>query len=236
MPLHDWSKTDGWEGVHLLWMTAIARALKPKLPSGYRAYLGTLPALTIDAPSLKPDVAVRGHHRAYEHAEDVPAAERGGAREPDVEVAVTTTLEPTPSVFVEQDGRLVAAIELLSPRNKDRPSSREGATARYAGYLINGVNLLVVDVHPRPAGFSVAAAIERELEVPDARPLPAPLAAAYRVGEGAAGGGRYLAIWREPLAAGEPLPDMPVPLTVHRAVTLDLESTYMSAAADAYLA
>jgi hypothetical protein len=185
---------------------------------------------------LKPDVAVRGHHRLYEFGEDVPAAERGGVRAPDVEVAVTTTLEPTPSVFVEQDGRLVAAIELLSPRNKDRPSSREGTTARYAGYLINGVNLLVVDVHPRPAGFSVAGAIERELEVPDAGSLSAPLAAAYRVGEGAAEGGRYLAIWREPLTAGEPLPAMPVPLTVHRAVTLDLESTYMSAAADAYLA
>jgi hypothetical protein len=45
-----------------------------------------------------------------------------------------------------------------------------------------------------------------------------------------------LAIWRRPLVVGAPLPTLPLPLGVDRDVTVDLESTYMRAAADAYLA
>jgi hypothetical protein len=45
-----------------------------------------------------------------------------------------------------------------------------------------------------------------------------------------------LAIWRRPLTAGQPLPTMPLPLTVHLSVPVDLERTYQQAANDAYLA
>jgi hypothetical protein len=57
----------------------------------------------------------------------------------------------------------------------------------------------------------------------------------YRVGEPSPSGGRFLAIWRRPLAAGQPLPTMPLPLSVHLSVLVDLEVTYRRAAADAYL-
>jgi hypothetical protein len=62
------------------------------------------------------------------------------------------------------------------------------------------------------------------------------LAVSYRVGEPAATGGRLLAIWRRPLTVGATLPAIPLPLTVEQAVVLDLEQSYMRAAADAYLA
>ena len=79
---------------------------------------------------------------------------------------------------------MVAAIELVSPRNKDRPSAREQYTNRYLGYLGQGIHLLLVDVHARPQGFSFADAITTSLglELP---PLPPPFAAAYRVGSAA---------------------------------------------------
>ena len=42
-------------------------------------------------------------------------------------------------------------------------------------------------------------------------------------------------IWRRPLAGGRPLPSLPLPITMDAAVAVDLEQTYMRAAADAYL-
>lgn len=67
-------------------------------------------------------------------------------------------------------------------------------------------------------------------------PLPSPLAVGYRVGEPIAGKGTLVGLWQRPLVVGSPLPPMPLPLTVHNEVIVDLEQTYMRAAADAYLA
>ena len=233
MPLHDWSILEGWEGMHLLWTTELLRDIKSRLPDGFRAYLGAGPALAIGAPATRPDVSVRGRSSAAETS--VSSASQGDQEpQPDVEIAVAT-LEPDPAVMIERDGRLVSAVELVSPRNKDRPVARSTYLSRYAGYLIEGVHLLLVDVHRRPAGFSFADAIARELQMPEATALAAPLAISYRVGERAATGGRFLSIWRRDLRTGEPLPNLPLGLTLESSVPVDLESTYTRAAQDAYL-
>jgi hypothetical protein len=151
-----------------------------------------------------------------------------------MELAVAT-LDSDPALLVERDGRLVAAVELVSPRNKDRPVSRTTYLSRYLGYLIEGVNLLLVDVHRRPAGFSFADGIAEGLELEHQPSLPPPCAVSYRVGEPAATGGRLLALWRRPLTPGTPLPTMPLPLSTDLSVPVDLEPTYARAAADAYL-
>jgi len=228
MPLHDWATTSGWEGVHLLWMTELVRHLKGRLPAGFRAYLGTVPVIAVGEPAVRRDVSVRSE------ASLRPTA-TGDGMEPDVEVAVAT-LDPEPALHVAYAGRLVAAVELVSPRNKDRAVARATYARRYAGYLMEGVNLLVVDVHPRPAGFSFADQVAAELELAGQAALPAPFAISYRVGEPAATGGRLLAMWRRGLEVGAALPAIPLPLGVGLDVAIDLESTYMRAAADAYLA
>lgn len=105
---------------------------------------------------------------------------------------------------------------------------------RAAAYLHSSVHLLVVDVHRRPVGFSIADAVARELSIEQSA-LPAPLAVSYRVGDPAAAGGRMIAIWRRSLSPGAPLPRLPLPLTADRSITVDLESTYAAAARDAYL-
>jgi len=92
-----------------------------------------------------------------------------------------------------------------------------------------------VDVHRRPVNFSFADALHQELQI-SLPPLPAPLAVAYRVGEPAPQGGRFLAIWHRALAIAQPLLTMKLPLTVDVAISVDLEQTYTRAAADAYLA
>jgi hypothetical protein len=228
MPLHDWSKESDWEGVHVYWLTEIARQLKTRLPEGFRAHIGTGPALAVDLPPVHPDVSVRIHK----------GPQNGGVvsiAEPDIEIAAFPNVDPDPIVRVEWEGRLVAAIELISPRNKDRDSARIHYTNRYLQYLLERVNLMLVDVHPRPVHFSFFDKIAEGMESEPQPALPPPMAVSYRVGEPAAMGGRYLAIWRRQLTVGDPIPEMPLPLDVHRAVSVDLESSYMRAAADAYL-
>ena len=66
-------------------------------------------------------------------------------------------------------------------------------------------------------------------------PLSEPSVVSYRVGEPAATGERYLAIWRRPLIPGTSLPEIPLALDVDSLVVVDLEHTCSTAAVDAYL-
>jgi hypothetical protein len=237
MPLHEWTDRPGWEGMRHLWIAELLRWVKPRLPAGYRAFIGAAPLLAVGAPEGRPDVGVRRWPDSP--AVDTDSASAGAASgsageiEPDIELAVAT-LDPGTALWVERQGRLVAAVELIAPRNKDRPSARDAYLARYLGYLLESVHLLLVDVHRRPIGFSVVDRIAAELSI-DQEPHPAPLAVSYRVGEPAATGGRYLAIWRRSLAPGSSLPTLPLPLTTHTAVPVDLERTYSVAAVEAYV-
>jgi hypothetical protein len=96
---------------------------------------------------------------------------------------------------------------------------------------------MLIDVLPRPRGFSFSDVITSSLglELP---PLPPPFAAAYRVGEVVPVGddmGSLVGFWRRPLQIGQSLPILPLPLSVHRAIEIDLEATYRRAATRAYL-
>ncbi len=237
MPLHDWTTLDNWETVHQLWITALYYAVKERLPEGFRAYMATVPFLSVGGSSGRPDVSVHQWPGEAVPPEvqkgDWNGAVTNSGEAPMFEVTVAT-LERGPTLFVESRGFLVAAVELVSPRNKDRPDSREASLTRYTAYLLQGVHLLLVDVHPRPAGFSYPDRIAAALGFAQP-PCPPPCAASYRVGEQAAGGGRFLAVWHRQLVVGAPLPSMVLPLNVYQSVTVDLEETYRRAAAGAYL-
>lgn len=234
MPLHDWTDERGWDSVHPFWLAYLVEWIQPRLPEGYKAFLGGVPALTVASGNGKPDVSVRQWGSR-------PSVEKGttdtGLLEPDLEMSVVFRLDPQLAVHVDFHGQLIAAIELVSPRNKDRADAKETYANRYLGYLRLGVHLLLVDVLPRPKGFSFSDAITGGLgmELP---PLPPPFAAAYRVGEVVPAGddmGSLVGLWRRALRVGQPLPTLPLPLSVHRAVMIDLEETYQRAAKRAYL-
>jgi hypothetical protein len=213
-------------------MVDLLRWIKPRLPAGYRAFIGSAPIVAVGGPDEKPDVSVR-QWPADLPPQDAPLAAENEEAEPDVEIALAT-LDPSTSLYVAQGQRLIAAIELISPRNKDRIAAQTASALRYASYLLQGVNLLLIDVHPRPRHFSFADQIAVELQMAQP-PLPAPLAVSYRVGGPAATGGSFLAMWRRSLVAGTALPSMPLPLTVELSIPVNLEDTYQRAAADAYL-
>jgi hypothetical protein len=233
MPLHDWTDERGWDSVHPIWMTYLIEYVRPRLPDGYKAFLGGVPALTVASANGKPDVGVR------RWGSDRPAAGATGTAvlEPDLEQNIVFRLDPQRAVHIDFHGQLIAAIEIVSPRNKDRSDAKETYTNRYLGYLRFGVHLLLVDVLPKPRTFSFADAITAGVGF-DLPPLPSPFAAAYRVaGEIPVGDdmGSRMGVWRRPLRVGEPLPTLPLPLNMHQAVEIDLEETYQRAAKQAYL-
>ena len=134
-------------------------------------------------------------------------------------------------VFTDDgDPRLAAAIELVSPRNKDRPQAREAFSAKCADRLRHGCGLVVVDmVTTRRADLHVEllGALGAEA-VPAAGSLSV---VAYRpVGRDT--DGRLLA-WPSALEIGRPLPTVPLWLLgVSAAVPLDLEASHAAACAD----
>ncbi|VTU00759.1 Uncharacterized protein OS=Candidatus Entotheonella sp. TSY1 GN=ETSY1_25480 PE=4 SV=1: DUF4058 [Gemmataceae bacterium] len=235
MPLHDWTDERAWDSVHPIWMTYLIEWVQPRLPEGFKAFLGGVPALTVASANGKPDVSVR--RWGSEQPPGGAAATGTAVLEPDAELNAVFRLDPQRAVHIDYHGQLIAAIEIVSPRNKDRDDAKETYTNRYLGYLRFGVHLMLVDVMPRPRKFSFADAISAGvgLELP---PLPSPFAAVYRVAGAIPVGddmGSRIGVWRRPLQVGEPLPTLPLPLSLHQSVTIDLEQTYQRAAERAYL-
>ncbi len=127
-----------------------------------------------------------------------------------------------------EDGRrrLVAAIELASPRNKDRPDSRRDFAIKCAAYLQRQVSVVIVDVVTDRHSdlFEELLALldqDRGPAWPSDPPLYAVALRTTRVDSQ-----WRLDTWEEPLALGKALPTMPLWLADNLAVPVDLESSY----------
>ncbi len=230
MPLHDWTDDRGWDSVHQLWINAVLFWVQDRLPAGYRAYLGGVPGLTIAAEQGRPDLGVRAWQEPRE-VQDSPA------ERPQPDFQAVALMHPETygqAVHVLHQGQLVAAIELVSPRNKDRPTAREFYRNRYLGYLWSGVHLMLVDVHRRPIGYSFVEAMGAELQCQFPAGMP-PHAVSWNAGGPTPEGGQFLDGWYRPLTVGELLPTLPLTLNAERSLSISLEVTYMSAARRAYL-
>lgn len=233
MPLHDWKEERGWDGVHLLWLAQMLDWIQPRLPSGFRAYVGSVPALTLEASNGKPDVTVRGWRSPTREAAPSASAAFG----PDRETVATFTLDPQRAIHVDWHGQLIAAVEVVSPRNKDRLDAKARYTRRYLGYLRQGVHLMLIDVFAQPADFSFADAISEDLGLNEPA-TPPPYAISYRVGAPVPCDekmGTQVALWRRLLRVGQPLTELPLALDEDQVVVIDLETTYHQAARRVYL-
>jgi hypothetical protein len=131
-----------WESFHVTWAGVIADVRNEDLlPQGYFAEEHAHAGARIEI-----GVAT--------FAEDRGAPRNGG-------VTIQTYAPPAPNVTVpaafpaefevrvyeaEGGARLVAAMELVSPANKDRAAHRRAFATRCAGYLAQGIALVVVDV------------------------------------------------------------------------------------------
>jgi hypothetical protein len=130
----------------------------------------------------------------------------------------------------EQGPHVVAAIELVSPANKDRAAHRHMFAVKCASYLQQSIGVLIVDVVTERTG-NLHADLLRLLDVTATTPGQAAdlYAAAYRTVP--AGDLFRLQAWAEPLTLGTPLPTLPLWIGPDRSIPIDLEQTYAAACA-----
>jgi hypothetical protein len=128
------------------------------------------------------------------------------------------------------DPRVAAAIELVSPRNKDRPRAREAFAAKCADCLGRGCGVVVVDVVTTRRADLQADLLAMLGADPAVEASGALSAVSYRpvVRDG---DGQLLA-WPAALEVGRPLPTVPLWLEADLAVPLDLEISHSAACVD----
>lgn len=246
MPLRDHfhppvSLRKGWEGFHHAWaMTIVQRLNGDVLSKDYvsepEAHVG---------PLIQIDVAT------YEdESEPSPFGANGSNGPGGVATAIQAYAPPAPPLtgevaFTESDTfevaiykmeggwKLVAAIELVSPANKDRPSHRRAFATKVAAYLQQGISVVVVDVVTERLANLHAELVE-VMHLPDTFDWQSPsglAAITYRVVKVKNGEKEQerLDVWPYPLALGEALPTVPLWLSPILAVPLELELTYANA-------
>ena len=155
MPLRDHfhsplTKRHAWDELHGGWPMKLVEYLLSKLPPEFYAapqvHLGG--AVEVDIGTFEYE-ATNGNGWNSPENEGGTATATWKATEPllDIEVDFPETEEYSVRVYdVNRERRLVAAIELVSPANKDRPESRQAFVAKCAALLQEEVSVMVVDV------------------------------------------------------------------------------------------
>jgi hypothetical protein len=127
---------------------------------------------------------------------------------------------------LERDRRLVAAVEIVSPANKDRPESRQLFVAKCFNLLRQDVCLSIVDlvtIRQFNLYAELLALLNRSDPALGAVPPPTYAVTCRKRQDG---GRTKLDTWSRPLAVGQPLPSLPIWLSATLTVTLDLEASY----------
>jgi len=228
MPIHDWARVPAglFHHFHQRWAVAICDTLNAgRLPDGFYALLeqhsGALipDVITLERPLPITDrlfpsgglaVAERPPNTRFvsqSAEEDLYAAKAD-------RIAVRHPL-----------GDIVAIIEIVSPGNKNSRHAIRSFTEKALDLLSNGIHLLIIDLLPPskrdPQGIHKVIwdeILEEPFELPADKRLTL---AAYAAGE------RKKA-YVEPVAVGDPLPDMPLFLDPSIYVPAPLEATYLS--------
>ena len=124
---------------------------------------------------------------------------------------------------------LVAAIELVSPSNKDESKERRAFAIKSASYLCQGISLIIVDI-VTGRRHNLHNEVMQLLEAPRKYCLPKATtlyAVAYRPVR--RDEKPEIDIWRAPLALAGKLLILPLSLRGDLAVPIDLDSTYLEA-------
>lgn len=226
------SRTHPWRSFHGAWAAAMARLLNAGvLPAGYYA----VPLVDRDGP-VEIDVAALRDPGAADPAGGVAVAPVWTPPAPAFAAAVELPAADDVElhVFADDGGdpRLAAVVELVSPRNKDRPQSRQAFAAKCVGYLQRGSGVVVVDsVTTRRADLNAAVLALLGAE-PGPNVLPAGLSAVSYRAAGDDAAARRLDLWPAPLALGRSLPTIPLWIAPDFAVPLDLDVSYAATCAD----
>jgi len=128
-------------------------------------------------------------------------------------------------IYDESMGRrLVAAVEIVSPRNKDRPSSREEFVSKCHAMLQQGVCVVIVDpVTTRSANLyaELASRIGANPPATASDSIYAVSCRSFHYRDR-----HRVEAWEHTLGIGESLPTLPLWISDSKYVPLELERTY----------
>jgi len=244
MPMHDWTRVEPnyFHAFHVAWMASLQHALNNgTLPPGYYALAEQV------TPPYEPDILalqVPSSHTGANgtNGTGVPAGPES-VSEGGVALAAApprvrfTTAEPRSArasrrqrrVAVRHGSthRLVAVIEIVSPGNKSSRREFQRFVDKALELLVQGVHLLVIDPFPPTARdpHGVHAAVWRGIVRKRFTPPPDKT---LTLASYAAEPDQFTA-FVEPLAVGDPIPDMPLFLTPGEYVNVPLGETYAQA-------
>lgn len=220
MPIHEWTRVPPglYHHFHQTWCVAIADRLNAGvLPKDYFAL-------------LEREIDV--------HEADVPVLmdrngsltrERGRVAEPRTRIVQRFALDEVwyakraNRIAVHHLGEVVAVIEIVSPGNKHSERALKAFVDKSASLLESGTHLLIVDLFPPtprdPAGLH-SAIVAGLGESPTQLSADKPLACVSYHCDG------DLIAYIEPLAVGDPMPDMPLFLSLRGHIVVPLAATY----------
>jgi hypothetical protein len=229
MPLldhfHDPYDTEAtWESFHSMWTTSIAAQLNRSLPRRFCALAQIHLGRHVEADVVEVDLGAE--------ARDEPRNGPGGGVAVKAWAAPAATLVLpalfpddiyVPVIDTERPRRPVAVVELVSPRNKDRPDARAAFAARSSAYFQYGLGLIIVDVVTTRRGNMHNELMELLKHPPTSHLSDDVLlyTTAYRPRR--ENEENLMDVWTVPLAVGQPLPTMPLALRGAMTVPVDLK-------------
>lgn len=225
-PVND---THSWDELHGMWPGEIVRSLRGILPPGFRAG----PNVHLGSP-FEVDVS------AYDLDTREPESEpTGGGTALVTEPAPTLTVEADLSehdvyevqIYDTERGRtLVAAIEIVSPSNKDRQKARDKFIGKVTSLLEKEVCVSIVDpVTIRQSNLYAELLEQLDRSDPALEPVPPHTYAVTLRARKPEKRRPHLDAWFYPMTVGQPLPTLPIWLTPELRVLLPLEIGYEEA-------
>jgi len=243
MPLRDHFRPPvdniaSWEGFHGQWPAVIVHHLRKKLPSGYhaapRVHLGN--QIEIDAGAFETDDSFSTNGLSSGNGGVATLAWAPATANLAVETELPDFDEYEVRIYDAKRGRhLVAAIEIVSPANKDRPEHRNAFVAKCAALLQNEVAVSVVDLIT-VRQFNLYAEVlafigHRDRTLSDPPPAIYATSCRWLKKEKRA----ILEAWSHVLTVGQPLPTLPLWLAADLCIPLDLEQRYEQACDDLWI-
>lgn len=215
-----------WQGFHSRWASAISDSLNEQgLPKNLFA---------------EPTVDIAGRVEVDVATLEEAASPASNGTHLTATLPQTTKMVPSPTwvipaifpdsfeirvVNTEGGPNLVAAIELVSPSNKDRPESRRVFAIKCASYLAQGIHVVIMDVVTSRTAILHNVLMDL-MEIADFR-LPAEArlyATAYRAVRREMRD--EIDVWPSTFGIGARLPSLPLYVAVDFAVLVDFEATY----------
>lgn len=213
-----------WEGFHHAWAANIAQHLNREvLPPDFFAEseISLGPTLEIDVANVE---LANGRETAGAATATAVWAPTKPLLAFQVDFAHLNVCEVR--VYEDLGGtQLRAAIELISPSNKDRPGSRRTFAAKCAGYLKQAVSVIIIDVvTERTANLHAdllealdvsQATWESKTQLYAVAYRPVPVQKQQRI-----------EAWPQTLTLGQALPVLPLWLRLDLCLPLQMEETY----------